>query len=179
MRAALAVVFLLSAAVHAAGEPNTVVTVQEHDGVYTVAARFSVPEPPAIVRAVLTDYANIPRFLPTVRTSRVLDREETLVRVEQEAVLQYLLFSKRIHLVLDVEEGDDTVRFRDRCRTSFARYEGSWTIEPQGERTELRYQLVAEPTFGVPEFLLRKLLDRDARVMIDGLRAEIAVRTSH
>lgn len=170
--------WLLTATLMVAATPaeDEVISVRERGGVYMVAARFTVPQAPAVVRSVLTDYANIPRFMPDVRTSRVLDRQEGHVRVEQEAVSKYLMFSKRVHLVLAVEEGADVIRFRDQCNRSFAEYEGAWTIGDRAGGTELTYELTARPAFGVPGFVLRKLLDRDARVMIGRLRAEIGAR---
>jgi hypothetical protein len=89
----------------AAAMPPQVTSVRERDGVYTVTARFEVPESAAVVHDVLTDYANIPRFMPDVRTSRIVERAAGYARVEQEAVSKFMLFSKRVHLVLDVEEG--------------------------------------------------------------------------
>src|SRR5919205_1001821 len=64
--------------------PN--VTVSETRGTYSVAARFQVPQPPALVLEVLTDYGQIPRFMPRVRTSIVLERAGDRAVVEQEAV---------------------------------------------------------------------------------------------
>ena len=154
------------------------VTVRESNGAYFVAARFTVPASSSIVRDVLTDYASIPRFMPSVRTSRVVDRREAHVRVEQEAVSNYLMFSKRIHLVLDVEEHADVIRFRDLCKKSFVLYEGAWTMEVRDGHTELTYELTADPAFSVPAFVLRKLLDRDAHLLIEGLRAEISARAA-
>ena len=37
--------------------------------------------------------------------------------------------------------------------------------------------LTAKPSFEVPEILVRRLFERNARRMIDGLRHEIALRT--
>ena len=160
----------------AAAPQDPVISVQEIGDAHVVTARFSVPESPAMVRNVLTDYANIPRFMPDVRTSRVLERQDDYVRVEQEAVAKYLFFSKRIHLVLDVKEGADVISFRDRCNESFVQYEGAWSIRTNGDQTEVGYELTAQPAFTVPGFVLRKLLNRDASVMIDRLRAEIKAR---
>ena len=154
-----------------------VVRVQEDSsGAFVVTARFQVAEAPDTARAVLTDYANIPRFMPDVRASEVIDRQDGLVRVSQEAVSEYLFFSKRVHLTLDVEEGAQTIRFRDRCNKSFHVYEGAWTLTPHEAGTELAYELTAKPAFSVPGFVIRKLLNRDARVMIERLQTEIAVR---
>jgi hypothetical protein len=152
------------------------ISVEEGGGGYTVAARFTVAEPDDVVREVLTDYANIPRFMPDVKASEVVAREAGHVRVQQEAVSKYLFFSKRVHLVLDVEEGAEVIRFRNRCPQSFTHYEGAWTIRRQGAYTEVHYELRAQPAFTVPGFVLRRLLNRDAGVMIERLRAEIAAR---
>jgi ribosome-associated toxin RatA of RatAB toxin-antitoxin module len=146
------------------------------DGVYVVSGRFSVQEPPPVVRAVLTDYPNIPRFMPAVRTSRILEQTVGRVRLEQEAVSKFMMFSRTVHLILEVEESDGAIRFRDRCHKGFVVYDGSWTMTPQSSGTDLIYELTAKPTFNVPGMVLRRLLERDAREMIDGLRAEIALR---
>jgi ribosome-associated toxin RatA of RatAB toxin-antitoxin module len=176
VRSLLVLAALLGAPLTAAAQQDPVISVREEGGAYTVYARFNVAEPPAVVRRVLTDYDSIPRFMPSVRTSRVVERRDGSVRVEQEAVSRYLLFSKRVHLLLEVNEADEVIEFRDLCAKSFKRYEGAWAIAATGRDTELSYELTAQPAFGVPGFILRKLLDRDAREMIDALRVEISAR---
>ena len=160
----------------AASTEDPLISVREADGVYLVSARFSVPGSPSLAREVLTDYPNIPRFMPDVLTSEVIERGDGYVRVEQAAVSKYMMFSKRVRLVLDVEEGADVIRFRDRSHESFELYEGSWTIGTQESVTLLTYELTAKPAFSVPGFVLRKLLNRDAHIMIDRLGAEIGAR---
>ena len=172
----LAMLGLPLAAARPAGD-TPVISVRDDGAGYVVSAQFSVAESPAIVRAVLTDYEGISRFMPGVRTSRVLERTGDSARLEQEAVSRFMMFSKRVHLVLDVTEGDDAIRFRDLCGKSFIRYEGIWLIARRGDSTKIQYELTAEPAFDVPGFVLRKLFDRDARTMIEGLRSEMAARS--
>ena len=153
------------------------VSVREENGAYVVAATFNVSHPASTVVAVLTDYEQIPRFMPDVRTSSVLERSDGLTVVEQEAVAKLMMFSKRIHLVLEVQQQAGKIRFRDRCGKSFSRYEGVWTITESGTgQTTIAYRLTANPSFDVPEFLLKRLLKRDATQMIRRLQAEIAAR---
>ena len=157
--------------------PRPVVTVHEDAGIYRVVATFSVSQPAAIARAVLTDYEHIPRFMPDVRTITVLERTATGLVVEQEATARMMMFSKRIHLVLVVEEAAGTIRFRDRCGQSFDVYDGGWTLtSPQTGGTTIEYVLTAKPAFDVPEFLLKRLLKRDSTEMIRRLQTEIASR---
>jgi ribosome-associated toxin RatA of RatAB toxin-antitoxin module len=160
----------------AAEEPGADVSVREDRGVYSVRAAFEVSQSPETVFAVLTDYEAIPRFMPNISSSVVLERASGRAVVEQEAVSRLMMFSKRVHLVLDIEEGAGTLNFTDRCRRSFARYEGSWRVSAQDGRTLVTYELTAQPTFDVPEFLLKRVLKRDSGEMIERLEREIAAR---
>jgi len=171
-----AIAVTLAATTASAQEPVT--SVHETGGEYVVSATFTVPGSPRSAREVLTDYANIPRFMPDVQSSVVVERRAGHATVEQDATPQFMWFSRKIHLVLDVEEGAEVIRFRDTSGTSFARYEGSWTIGAQNGGTQLTYALVARPAFSVPGFVLRKLLKRDAVEMIDRLQAEIRARAT-
>ena len=175
--AAATLCLLLQAAHATAVEPSANVTVREEGGVYMVAARFLVDQPPATALAVLTDYEQIPRFMPDVRTSVVRERGSGWVVVEQEAESRLLMFSKRVHLVLEIEEQTDALVFRDRCAVSFVRYEGAWRVSLQNGQTAITYELTAEPSFEVPAFMLKRLFHRDAAQMVDRLRREIAART--
>jgi len=160
----------------AKSQSDVPVTVSESDGIYSVAAAFVVPQPASVVVAALTDYSQIPTFMPEVRRSDVLERSDEYTVVEQEAVARFMMFSRRVHLVLEVREARGTIRFRDRCGKSFARYEGTWTLAEHAGRTHVIYQLSAQPSFEVPEFLLKRLLKRDAGDMIERLKAEIVAR---
>jgi ribosome-associated toxin RatA of RatAB toxin-antitoxin module len=154
------------------------VTVGESSGLYQVAATFDVAESAATVIAVLTDFERIPNFMPDMKTSTVLERDAAGTLVEQEAVARFMMFSKRVHLVLRVSERDGTIRFRDECGKSFARYEGMWKVTAKDGRTMIEYQLGAKPKFEVPAFVLRRLLQRDATEMIERLQAEITRRAA-
>ena len=158
------------------GEPR--IDVVEQDGVYRVGASFAVAHSAPDVMRVLTDYERIPKFMPDVQSSQVLDRSGTTTRVEQTAVSKFMMFSKRVHLLLEVSEEAGTLRFRDICRKSFVEYEGAWVVEPQGAHARIEYRLTARPSFDVPAFVLKKLFKRDALTMVGRLRQEIADRAA-
>jgi uncharacterized protein YndB with AHSA1/START domain len=166
----------------AAGEPlasadaTQNVTVTDKSGVYAVTASFRVSESPEAVMAVLTDYDRIPRFMPDVEVSRVLERTHDGAVVEQRAVSRFMMFSKAVHLVLEVHELPHAIRFRDRCRGSFATYQGGWTLSRHEGMTVVDYHLTAKPSFDVPAFVLKRLLKRDSAQLIDRIKAEITAR---
>ena len=155
---------------------QSAVSVREKRGVYFVTARFAVPDEPAIALAVLTDYEDIPHFMPGVEASVIKERGAGRAVVEQEAVSRLMMFKKRVYLLLEVVEGPDTLEFHDRSGRSFTRYEGKWELCASNRGTWISYELTAQPAFDVPEFLLKRLLKRDAAQMIDGLRREITSR---
>jgi ribosome-associated toxin RatA of RatAB toxin-antitoxin module len=157
-----------------ADEPQ--ISVVETGGVYRVTAAFTVAAPSATVAAVLTDYERIPQFMPDVKTSQVRSRTDAGLVVEQEATAKFMMFSKKIHLMLEVSEDGGTIRFRDRCGKSFDTYEGAWRLTDAGGKTQVVYELSAKPAFEVPAFVLKRLLKRDAAVLIERLTAEIVGR---
>lgn len=161
-----------------AGPASPVVHVREANGVYSVVARFSVAHPAAAARAVLTDYEQIPRFMPDMKKSVVHEQRGDSALVEQEAVSKVMVFSKKVHLLLDITEEPGRIRFRDRCGKSFERYEGAWQFSEQNGSTLITYELTAKPLFDVPEFLLKRLLKRDAAEMISRLEREMTRRGS-
>ena len=173
--AAVAALLLLQGSVVLA-EQATTVRVTEERGVFTVMTRFQVDQRAPVVLNVLTDYEQIPRFMPDIRKSVVRERAAGRAVVEQEAQSGFMLFSKRMHLVLEIDERPAALIFRDRCRTSFVRYEGAWRIAEEDGKTEIVYELTAEPSFDVPGFMLKRLLRRDSTQMIERLRREIQSR---
>src|SRR4051812_16099780 len=95
---AAALLLFFQAALAVAEQSAASLTVREQKGVYTVAARFLVDQPASVALTVLSDYEQIPRFMPDVRTSVVRDRGTGWAVVEQEAESRLMMFSKRIHL---------------------------------------------------------------------------------
>ena len=178
LTAAATLFILLQASSVVAEQPPANLTVRQEKSVYTVVARFLVDQPPSVAFTVLTDYEQIPGFMPDVRTSIVRERGTGWAVVEQEAVSAFMMFSKRIHLVLDIVEQPDALTFRDRCAQSFVRYEGAWRLSEHHGQTAITYELTAEPSFDIPGWMLKRLLRRDSAEMIERLQREIAARAT-
>lgn len=169
---------LLLPSLAASASPAATVTVREQGGIYTVAAEFVVEQPQSVVWSVLTDYEQIPRFIPGVHTSVLRNRTTGRALVEQEAVASVMVFAKTVHLVLEIDERPDSLTFHDRCGRSFVKYDGAWRFYPKEGLTTIAYELVAKPTFDVPSFMLKRLLRRDSAEMIANIRREIVTRAN-
>jgi len=157
--------------------PPQEVQVHHDHGTYTVSARFAVAQTPAVVRAVLSDYEQISRFMPDIRSSIIVQRTPRLL-VEQEAVSRYALFSRTVHMTLEVTEDVDGIHFVDRSGRSFTTFQGQWLLVPHADGTTITYELSVNPAFSVPQFVLRRMLTRDSRLMIAQLKQEMASRPS-
>lgn len=167
---------LVMAVTTLAASDHADVAVTERAGTYRVTATFAITEPAEDAMAVLTDFERIPKFMPDMKTSMVVERSGAGLLVEQEAVARFMMFSKRVHLLLRVIEEAGVIRFRDQCGKSFALYDGSWTVQPSSAGATITYQLDAKPSFEVPAFVLRRLLKRDATELIARIKAEIRER---
>lgn len=154
------------------------VDVTEAGGVYSVTAAFAVSESPDVVMSVLTDYERIPAYMPDMEISKVIERTAVGMVVEQQAVSKFAMFSKRVHLLLEVREGPGTLHFNDRCGKSFTAYAGSWLVSRRDNLTLVDYRLRATPTFEVPAFALKRLLKRDSALLIERIKVEIHERAN-
>jgi carbon monoxide dehydrogenase subunit G len=169
-------VFLLLTGARAATAQAPVVSVREDHGVYRVEAQFEMSATPAQVLAVLSDYEHIARFMPGIKRSVVQERQDAHAVVEQEGESHLLMFTRRVHLVLDIQEMPDRLIFHDLCGRSFDSYAGMWRVVPTGAGSAVRYELAAIPAFDVPAFVLTRLLKRDSGTMIESLKKEVASR---
>jgi carbon monoxide dehydrogenase subunit G len=174
--AAAVAVVALTGGVAAADKPEPQVSVREDRGTYTVTARFEIPQSAAVALEVLSDYEQIPKFMPEVQSSVVVDRTADRILVQQEAISSFMMFSKRVHLLLEVTQEPGAIHFVDRCAKSFTAYAGAWRAVAENGRTIVSYDLTAKPGFEVPEFILKRLLKRDSARMIERLRREIGSR---
>ncbi|MDE2291684.1 MAG: SRPBCC family protein [Elusimicrobia bacterium] len=179
--AALALVLLGSAPARAAGaSPEAGVAVslaQLAPDDYAVAGGFLVEGGTRAAWDVLTDYARIPRFVPSMVSSRVTGRAGAALMVEQESVARLFLFHKTVRVLLSVtEEPGRRIEFRDVSHRDFASYAGSWRLEPRGDATYVSYRLDARGRFGAPGFLARSAFRREASRLLSEVRAEIVRR---
>jgi len=146
---------------------------------YRARGSFIVEAPPAAAWDAIADYEGIPRVAPSVKVSRIVSRDGGRVVVEQEAVASLLFFSKRIHLLLEIEESPPgAITFRDVARREFTSYEGFWTIEESVEGLLVSYGIDVERGFSAPDFLARKLFRRQAESLMRVMRDDILRRAA-
>src|SRR5579862_7675788 len=100
-----------------------------HHRAHLLQGGFFTEASQPVIWQLLTDYSSISKFSSMVRSSRVTQRKDETVFVKQEAVVNFLIFSKDVTLLLKVtEKPTDEIDFEEVSGKDFEFYAGSWRI---------------------------------------------------
>jgi hypothetical protein len=167
----------IAAAAPSPSDAITVAVTKEGRG-YVVEGRCSTQVTKLAAWNVLTDYDAIDGFVSSMRESRVIERADSHLLVEQTAVGRVFLFSRRMTVVLFVHEDPaGVIAFEDVLRRDFTSYRGEWRIEEHGDRREILYRVTAVPAFRVPDLIARGLFGRTVRDLLSQVEAEMVRRS--
>lgn len=132
--------------VRAAGESESPIRVraQQQGDAWTVEAEFTVPAPPARVWAVLTDFDRMETFVPNLESSRVVQRQQNRLVVEQKGRVKYGPLGFSFESVRAVELFPMREVHARSLSGSMKRMESVARILPEGELTRVRYHAAWE-----------------------------------
>jgi len=150
---------------------------RDPDGAYEVQGQFVVLASTGAVWSVLSDYEGIPTFVSSMRSSRVTgSRNDGVTLVEQVAVGGVFFVSKSARVTLEVRRKPERMDFSDVALADFRAYDGSWETQEAAGGSLVSYHLRAAPRFPAPGFLMRGIMRRGARDLLEQVRAEILRR---
>ena len=152
---------------------------QTADSIYRINGSFVTLAPRRVIWSVLTDYDGIDRFVTSMRESHVRRRDSDSLLVEQAAVVRLFLFSRTVHLVLDVRETPyESIRFVDIRHRDLRSYHGSWELHdvPGGIRVD--YAVTAGGDFDGAGFFAKRGVTSTARSLLREVRAEVVRRAA-
>lgn len=136
----------------------------------TVRAAMMIAAAPEVVFQAMTNCAEALKFVPHLRTCRVLPRaDEPNVRyVEHE--IDFGWYAPRIHYTFRADMvADRSIAFRQ-VSGDFKANEGVWEFEPAGAGTLLRYRVEIDPPGYVPNWLARSTFKRELPKMLTDLK---------
>lgn len=149
----------------------------EVSSVYALEGGFEVKAGIHVVWQVLTDYDNLPHFVPSVRSSIARTLADGGLLVEQDFEGKALIFSRDMRVRLAVnEQPERSIVFRDTALGDFEVYEGSWQLQTTGAATKVTYRLRAQLHDAAPDFIARGAFKASAVQMLGLLRDEIVRR---
>ncbi|KMM17948.1 SRPBCC family protein [Synechococcus sp. GFB01] len=143
------------------------------EGARRLAIQLRLEIDPEWLWAVLTDYANLSRFIPNLANSQQLWRRGNRVGLEQVGCQQFcgLRFSARVELELEEDHPAGELRFR-MVRGDFRRFEGVWRISTTEAATLLLYELTVQGRPGMPIGLIEQRLREDLANNLRGVQME-------
>lgn len=161
---------LLGAVAHAAEELSIETTRRGER--FEVRAKAALSAPAAVVWQVLTDYEQLPRFVPGLSRSKVRLREGNRVQLEQSGEARFLLFSFPIEVQLEVLESPREWVTSRAVGGNLRRMYGRYELQPGAARgTVLLYYGEIVPDFRLPRFIgtaaVRGMVERQFTAMVE------------
>jgi ribosome-associated toxin RatA of RatAB toxin-antitoxin module len=145
----------------------------------TVAASAVMKVDPRVAWAVLTDYDHLAKFIPDMKSSRVLSREGNKVRVEQKGDIGFFFYKEPVNVTLEVvEEPPNRITSRS-VEGNIRALESHYTLQAAGEAVKLDYSGRFEPDFTIPPLIgmpiVSHMIERRFRAMVDEIQRRDAL----
>jgi hypothetical protein len=141
-----------------------------------VAVALVLQVNPDVVRAVLNDYENMPRFVPDILATRLISVGSGRKRVEVEGVARLLFLEFPTHTTLDVVDRPDGSVAIDSVAGNLAIH-GVVRVHGDGPYTRVDYQVRMVPDFWLPPLIGDFLIGRQIMRQFEGMVAEMHRRT--
>jgi ribosome-associated toxin RatA of RatAB toxin-antitoxin module len=152
------------------------VRIERKHGVFQVHAESAVAVDAATAWQVLTDYNELARFVPDMRSSRIVSAPGRPLLLEQHGEAGFLIFNLDIQVVLQIDETPpDRLAFRA-VSGNMKRMQGEWRIQRDARTIRLAYQAEIEPDFWVPPLIGSGVLKRNVERQVSGVVQEMLKR---
>jgi uncharacterized protein YndB with AHSA1/START domain len=177
--AALAIFFAFCTAPAAdagqyAAAPAVTIAPAADDDTVTIKASIDIAAPRVKVWAVMTDCARAPRFVPGLKSCRVLARDPAGHWDIREHKISWMWFLPDVTSVFR-SDYDPPRRLRfHRLSGTLKRSEGEWRLAAidGGRATRVSYDATVAAAIPVPRFMVESALKRDIAKVLRGLRRE-------
>ncbi len=174
--------FLFAAALLACGPapaadpPAVRVSVVAKGEGYACESDMRIAVPPALAWEVMTDFDSMARWVPNLRSSRVLRREGSVVTIEQVGIAQFgplsFDFTMERRLALEAPAGIVAVQ----TRGTLKRYQSTIRLQPDEGGTRLTYRVDIEPGLLVGAILSKEFVEHELREQFEAIAQEMLRR---
>lgn len=120
---------------------------------FSIDAVMHVPTPPALVWAVLTDFAHMTRFVPNLTDSEIVERSGSTLKVRQKGVARFGPFSTAFESIrLITLNAPHEIRSQN-IGGNLKHMESTMTLAAEGSGTRLSYHADVVPAFWFPPLI--------------------------
>lgn len=136
----------------------------------TISAWAVMRVDPQVAWTVLSDYDQLAKFIPDMKSSRVLSRHGNVVRVEQKGDVGFLFYKEPVIVVLEVRE-DPPSRISARgLEGNVKGLETRYELSSSASGVRLDYSGRFDPDFAIPPLIgmpiVNRLIERRFRAMV-------------
>ena len=138
-----------------------------------VEATVLIYAPAEIIWKIMTDCPEAPTFVPGLQTCKVLDSGRNWEIIRHE--VKWVWFFPRITYVFradyQVNKRIDFIKIKGDLREM----KGSWRLYPLNKtnQTIVHYEVYLDPSFFIPQWLVKRSLMNDLPNLLDALRTKV------
>lgn len=163
----------------ASGAEDFAIEVERMGERFSVRAQATLAAPAALAWQVLTDYDNLPQFIPGLSSSTTQLRAGNRAVLEQKGEARFLLFSLPIEVRLEVRESPYDWIVSRAVSGNLKRMNGRYELVHDGPVLRLRYTGELEPAFSLPPlvgtFALRAMVEEQFTAMVAEIERRAAL----
>lgn len=156
--------------------PDQDVHVERSDGGFVVDVVMHTPAPLTLAWAVLTDFEHMASFVPNLKSSRVIERAEGGMKVHQQGVARYGLFSASFESLREIRLTPFSEIRAHGLGGNIQRMESLMRLEPEGSGTRLIYHAEAQPGFWFPPMIGPALIRHETAEQFSAMLDEMQRR---
>lgn len=172
----IATLALAGNAAMAADPPIRKLDVTYEGDAYIVNAIFIAAAPPNIAWDVLTDFDRLAGWVPNVAESKVINRDNDVVTVEQRGVAKYGAASFPYVTQRKIELRPPSAIKTAQIKGNMRRVESSIMLEVEGKGTRIVYHLEIVPSVLAGAVMSKKFVESEVTDQFTAITGEMARR---
>lgn len=159
-----------------ADSPVRTVDVTRDGDAYVLKAEISAPVAPAVAWEVLTDFANMARWVPNVVDSRIVKPGMANLTIEQRGTVKFAGMNFDYTSLREIELTAETTIRSTQVKGSMKKQSSLMKLVPKGTGTLMQYKLELIPSFMTSTVISEDLLKQEAVDQFTAIVAEMLRR---
>ncbi len=144
---------------------------------YHIKGSFTVKSTIQNVWYVLNDYDNLKGILSSLESSNIISTNANEIIIKQRINGKFMIFSRTMELMLRVNgQPYQKIDFKEISGKVFKKYEGTWTLQQNGEMISVAYDLDVNSGALAWPSLEKKLFVENSEKMLKEMKQEIQKR---
>jgi len=176
--AVLALAAAWSALRPALAQDVSIRTVRDGDFI-NVSASAVMKVDPGVAWAVLSDYDHLAKFIPDMKSSRVVSRQGNVLRVEQKGDVGFFFYKEPVSMLLEVHEEPQTRITARGIEGNIKGLETRYDLQSSAAGVRLDYTGRFEPDFSIPPLIgmpiMNRVIERRFRAMVNEIQRRDAL----